>query len=78
MKNMFDGCNHLEYLDLSCFNTKNVENMHCMLGDCCFLENLDLSYFNTQNVKDMGNMFNGCSSLIKFNYQILILIKLYK
>ena len=34
MNSIFDGCNELEYLDLSNFDTSNVTNMVWMFADC--------------------------------------------
>ena len=63
MSYMFRGCSSLKSLDLSNFNTPNVERMGYMLSDCSSLESLDLSNFNTPNVIEMDYMFSGCSSL---------------
>ncbi|MFI3620078.1 BspA family leucine-rich repeat surface protein, partial [Enterococcus avium] len=61
---MFSGCKNLTELDLSSFNTQNVENMGYMFEDCSMTE-LDLSSFNTQSVKSMRYMIDSCSSLKK-------------
>ena len=34
MTTMFQGCNEIEYLDLSNFNTSNVTDMECMFNKC--------------------------------------------
>ena len=60
---MFLGCESLTSLDLSSFNTANVEEMYGMFDGCSALEELDLSNFNTANVKYMDYMFIGCSAL---------------
>ena len=81
---MFRECKNLTNLDLSNFNTQNVENMSGMFYNCSSLTNLNLSNFNTQNVEDMNVMFYNCSSLTNLdlsnfntqnvkNYLILIL-----
>ena len=44
-------------LDLSNFNTSNVEDMSYMFYYCLRLEQLDLSNFNTSNVENMSYMF---------------------
>ena len=64
---MFYGCKNLTNLDLSNFNTQNVEDMSNMFSYCSSLTNLDLSNFNTQNVKNMSFMFSNCSSLTNLN-----------
>ena len=64
---MFYGCSSLTNIDLSNFNTNNVNNMGSMFSGCSSLTNIDLSNFNTNNVKDMGSMFSDCSSLTYIN-----------
>ena len=60
---MFSGCSSLTSLNLSNFNTENVQNMRGMFSGCSSLTSLDLSNFNTENVQDMIHMFNECNSL---------------
>ena len=60
---MFYGCYSLQSIDLSSFNTTNVNNMLGMFNQCSSLQSIDLSSFNTTNVKDMSLMFYKCSSL---------------
>ncbi len=62
MNYMFSGT-AVASLDLSGFNTDNVEEMNEMFYKCASLESLDLSSFNTSKVKKMGSMFDDCSSL---------------
>ena len=64
---MFRGCEDLTSLDLSSFNTANVENMSFMFDECSSLTSLNLSSFNTANVTSMSYMFSDCSSLTSFN-----------
>ena len=64
---MFYDCSSLINLDLSNFNTQNVNDMSFMFSFCNSLISLDLSNFNTQNVTDMDYMFDGCESLKKEN-----------
>lgn len=60
MNAMFDQYGGPEVtLDLSNFNTKNVEDMNAMFNRCK-VKALDLSSFNTENVTDMGHMFSSC------------------
>ena len=54
-------------INLSSFNTNNVNNMSYMFSDCSSLKSINLSSFNTNNVTDMSNMFSYCSSLKKEN-----------
>ena len=64
---MFKECNLLTNLDLSNFNTKNINNMSYMFCGCNSLTSLNLSNFNTQDVTDMGSMFEGCEKLTNLN-----------
>ncbi|MBH9986041.1 BspA family leucine-rich repeat surface protein [Lactobacillus sp. M0390] len=64
---MFRGCEDLTSLDLSSFNTANVENMSFMFDECSSLTSLNLSSFNTANVTSMSYMFSDCSSLTSLN-----------
>ena len=63
MNNMFEGCSALTSLDLTNFNTANVEVMLHMFNGCSALKSLDLTNFNTAKVTYMNNMFEGCSAL---------------
>ena len=60
---MFYECSSLESIDLSSFNTNNVNNMEYMFWGCSSLKSIDLSSFNTNNVNNMSWMFYECSSL---------------
>ena len=60
---MFRGCSSLESIDLSSFNTTNLQNIGNMFSRCSSLKSIDLSSFNTINANDMSFMFRGCSSL---------------
>ena len=60
---MFKECCSLTELDVSGFNTANVESMSSMFEGCSQLKTLDISGFNTANVQDMECMFEGCSQL---------------
>ena len=62
-RNMFGGCYNLKELDLSNFDTSNIEDMNSMFEGCESLKELDLSNFDTGKVEDMSYMFNGCRAL---------------
>ena len=64
---LFDDCKSFISLDLSKFNTQNVEDMGYMFRDCKSLKSLDLSNLNTHNVRKMDFMFNECKSLISLD-----------
>ncbi len=59
MSDMFYECSSLTSLDLSNFNTNNVEDMKYMFYNCSSLTSLNLSNFNTNNVTNMEGMFSG-------------------
>ena len=59
---MFKECSSLKSIDLSSFNTINVNNMSSMFRECSSLQSINLSSFNTNNVKDMSNMYEFCYS----------------
>ena len=67
MSYKFRGCSSLTSLNLSNFNTNNVNNMSYMFSGCSSLISLNLSNFNTNNVEDMSDMFYYCSKLISIN-----------
>ena len=62
MSQMF-YCTHITSLDVSNFDTSNVNNMSCMFEECSSLTTLDLSNFDTSNVTSMMGMFRHCSKL---------------
>ena len=64
---MFYKCNQLLSIDLSNFNTNNVNFMNGMFCNCSSLTSLNLSNFNTNNVNYMNGMFYNCCSLISLN-----------
>ena len=56
---MFYGCSSLTSLNLSNFNTNNVNDMSEMFSSCSSMNFLNLSNFNTSNVTNMRRMFFG-------------------
>ena len=60
MSKMFYNCYNLNSLNLSQFNTGNVEKMNEMFYNCQELNSLDLSAFNTTKVNNMYRMFYYC------------------
>ena len=61
LNGMFKNCKSLKNLDLSKFNTNNVEAMAYMFNGCDSLVNLDVSNFITQKVINMSYMFSQTS-----------------
>ena len=60
---MFWRCSSLTSLDLSGFDTTNVNRVFYLFFGCSSLTTLDLSNWNTSKVNNMSNMFNDCSKL---------------
>ena len=67
MDSMFNNCTSLIKLDLSKFNTSEVENMSKMFFNCVSLIELNVSSFKTSKVNDMSSMFEKCKNLIFVN-----------
>ena len=63
----------IKELNLSNFNTSNVNDMRSMFYGFSSLKELNLSNFNTNNVNYYGFMFSECSeqlkNKIKVNYK---------
>ena len=74
---MFSKCSNITEIDLSNFNTSNVEFMQSMFSDCSSLISLNLSNFNTSKVKRLDSMFYKCSSLISLNLSNFDTSKVY-
>ena len=58
-ENMFQSDSKLTSINLSGFNTVNVESMKTMFYDCTSLTTLDVSSFNTSNVTNFSYMFGS-------------------
>ena len=67
---LFYKCKYLTEIDLSNFDTKNINNMENMFDGCSSLKKINLTNINTRNVLSMFGMFGECSSLeqIDFSY----------
>lgn len=60
----FQGLKNLTSVDLSAWNTYDVDKMEYLFDGCSSLTDVNLSgLFTTANVVNMSRMFNGCSSL---------------
>ena len=73
MAGMFDHCEILTSLNVSNFNTQNVENMHDMFGCCYNLTSINVLNFDTSKVKIIQGMFNrnhGLTNLDLSNFNI--------
>ena len=68
MNSMFKKCDSLENIDLSNFDTSNVENMFLMFYGCHKLKDIiGLDKLNTSNVTNMNGMFQECENLEKLD-----------
>ena len=63
MAYLFADCSSLTSLDLTNFDTMNVNQMSYMFKGCSGLNSLNISNFNTSKVSSMGFMFNDCKNL---------------
>lgn len=68
METMFSNCINLKKVNLSNFDTHNVEYMNNMFFNCCSLKSLDLSNFDTSKLKDATNMFYSCNELERIDF----------
>ena len=64
---MFYQCQNIIYIDLSFFNSENIEDTSYMFFGCINLEKINFSSFDTKNVTNMSNMFNSCKKLSTVN-----------
>lgn len=64
MSLMFNHCESLREVDVSSFDTINVNSMRSMFQCCYVLKKIiGLNNFRTQNVKEFNYMFNQCFSI---------------
>lgn len=67
MDSLFSG-SCIKTLDISCFNTRNVNNMSNMFYNCEDLTSINFgNNFDTRNVKDFNSMFYNCSNLTELD-----------
>ncbi len=64
---LFCDFTNMTKIDLSSFNTSNVNTMRNMFNNCSSLTSLDLSHFDTINVTSVYGMFCKCKSLTNLN-----------
>ena len=70
---MFHNCNNLKKIDLSSFNTKNVNFLDHMFLYCENLMDVNISNFIINGNVNLTEMFEGCSKLEKLNLSSLII-----
>ena len=60
---MFFGCRNLTSIDLSNFDTSNINHMGGMFNGCNNLANVNLKSFDTSSVEEMNFLFWRCNNL---------------
>ena len=65
---LFRNCTNITSIDLSSFDSSQVNNMYYMFGRCFDLEEINLNNFNTEKVTNMSYCFNKCKSLKKITF----------
>lgn len=63
LESFFASCSSLTKVNLSSFDTSNVENMANLFDYCRELVRIDIANFNTYKVNNMHSMFGGCENL---------------
>ena len=58
MSYMFSDCESLNNLNISKFDTRNVNNMSFMFSDCKALKFLKINNFDIRNVDDINFCFH--------------------
>ena len=66
---MFGDCPLLISLDLSSFDTSNVQSMNYMFFNCKSLSEIDLSSFYTNALKSAVYMFQNCYNIEYINFK---------
>ena len=67
-RNMFRNCQNIRSIDLSSFDSSEVEDMSRMFFKCIYLEELNLSNLDTKNVSNMQAMFQKCKNIEKIEF----------
>jgi surface protein len=65
---MFYGCFYIKSIDLSLFDSSEVNDMSLMFGKCFNLTELKLGNLDTEKVTSMKQMFQKCKSLEEINF----------
>ena len=52
-------------IDLSKFDSSNLENINYMFDGCSSLKSINFLNFNTDKIKSLESLFSGCSSIKK-------------
>jgi surface protein len=63
LSHAFDGCNHIENIDLTGWNTSNITDMSFAFSNTNYLKFLiGIDAWDVSNVIDMDHMFYGCGT----------------
>lgn len=65
---MFNNCENLKNIDISTWDTANVQNISSLFSSTA-IEEIDLSQNNWQSLKNISFLFSGCKSLVKVNIE---------
>ena len=60
---LFNGCHNIAEVDLSDFNTEQLQFIHGMFWHCKSLTSINFFNFNTSHVVDMHYLFTDCAKL---------------
>jgi len=63
MNNLFAESSEIITLDISSWDTSNVESAAYMFSDCSKLEEINANWLDFSNCTDMEGIFAGCKSL---------------
>lgn len=64
---IFENCTNLEKVDVSGWQSGNLNNLGSAFQDCSSLKTLDVSKWNLSNAQSLNSIFAGCSSLTGLN-----------
>ena len=67
---MFRNCDNIKSVDLSSFDSSEVNNMNYMFGKCHYLEEVNFGNLVTDKVIDISYMFNKCYYLKKLHFPL--------
>ncbi|MBO4250469.1 MAG: BspA family leucine-rich repeat surface protein [Paludibacteraceae bacterium] len=65
MTRLFYGCQYLTEIDISAWDTRNVQSTERMFSDCSMLTKIDMSTFRIDALENCSMMFHGSGQLRK-------------
>lgn len=69
MKEMFAGCEHLKYVDLSSFDLRNIKFLDGLFKSCVRLRDIKWFKFDTPNLISTSYMFTNCWHLRSVDFR---------